>query len=90
MKIDGQNPNIRILDAEKARKTVSSAGPSATAFNISNNSTRVGTSGVVSYLNKGPQWTKQTRANDYEAYAGKKVGFDATSPRFNYNQVFYG
>lgn len=23
-------------------------------------------------------------------YAGKRVGFDATSPRFNYNQVFYG
>jgi hypothetical protein len=44
----------------------------------------------VSYLNKGPDWTKKTRANDYEAFAGKRVGFDATSPRFNYNQAFYG
>lgn len=90
MKVDGQNPQIRILDPEKARKTVSSAGPSSSVMNMSNGSTRVGTSGVVSYLHKGPQWTKQTRANDYEAYAGKKVGFDATSPRFNFNQVFYG
>jgi len=30
------------------------------------------------------------RATDYESFAGKKVGFDATSPRFHYNQVFYG
>lgn len=28
---------------------------------------------------------KQTRAKDFEAFAGKKLGFDATSPRFNYN-----
>ena len=34
--------------------------------------------------------THQQRAGDYESVAGKKVGFDATSPRFNYNQVFYG
>lgn len=55
----------------------------------SSESTRAGTSnGIVSYLNKGPQWTKQQRASDYETYAGKKVAFDATSNRFNYNQVF--
>jgi len=32
----------------------------------------------------------RTRASDYETVAGKRLGFDATSPRFNYNQVFYG
>ena len=30
------------------------------------------------------------RASDYEAFAGKKVGFDATSRRFHYKEVFYG
>lgn len=30
------------------------------------------------------------RATDYEMFAGKRVGFDATSPRFTYNNVFYG
>ncbi len=30
------------------------------------------------------------RATDYEAFSGKKVGFDVTSPRFNSNQIFYG
>ena len=34
--------------------------------------------------------THQQRAPDFEQVAGKKVGFDATSPRFTYNQVFYG
>ena len=33
---------------------------------------------------------RRTRASDFESAAGKRVGFDATSPRFNYNQVFYG
>jgi hypothetical protein len=30
------------------------------------------------------------RATDYEAFSGKKVGFDGTSPRFNSNNAFYG
>mmetsp|Transcript_48533 Transcript_48533/g.35725 ORF Transcript_48533/g.35725 Transcript_48533/m.35725 type:complete len:121 (-) Transcript_48533:132-494(-) len=46
--------------------------------------------GVITYLNKGPNWTKKMRATDYEAFSGKRVGFDATSPRFPYNNVFYG
>lgn len=33
---------------------------------------------------------KQTRAKDFESLMNKKVGFDATSPRFTYNQIFYG
>ncbi len=61
---------------------------------LSGDSTRAGTAtaaeGIVSYLNRGPNWTKQMRATDYEAFSGKKVGFDVTSPRFNPNQAFYG
>ena len=55
------------------------------SLNITGDSTRVGTSGVVSYVNQGPNWTKQMRATDYEAFSGKRVGFDVTSPRFNTN-----
>ena len=36
------------------------------------------------------QWTAKGRAGDYEVFSGKNIGFDHTSPRFNYNQVFYG
>ena len=35
--------------------------------------------------NPDSEWHKQTRASDYEQVAGKKVGFDATSPRFHFN-----
>jgi hypothetical protein len=31
------------------------------------------------------EWMKRTRASDYESAAGKRVGFDATSPRFHFN-----
>ena len=36
------------------------------------------------------EWKHQTRAQDFEQSVGKKVGFDATSPRFQFNQAFYG
>ena len=52
---------------------------------LSGYSTRTGSGGIVSYINKGPTWTRQMRATDYETFAGKRVGFDATSPRFHYN-----
>lgn len=31
------------------------------------------------------QWTSKGRATDYEVFSGKNIGFDKTSPRFNYN-----
>lgn len=36
------------------------------------------------------EWTMKGRAIDYEMFSGKNIAFDQTSPRFNYNQVFYG
>ncbi len=81
---------MRILKP-KGKKHISSANklvaPSGPSSMISNDSTRVGTAAenIVSYLGKGPLWTKQMRATDYEAFSGKKVGFDGTSPRFNSN-----
>lgn len=69
----------------RGRKTVSQGKIGVGSFNISNESTRLGTSGLVSYINKGPNWTKKMRATDYEAFSGKRVGFDVTSPRFNTN-----
>ena len=36
------------------------------------------------------QWVAKGRAGDYEVFSGKNIGFDKTSPRFNFDQVFYG
>ena len=30
-------------------------------------------------------WTGKGRAHDYEVFSGKNIGFDKTSPRFNYD-----
>lgn len=30
-------------------------------------------------------WTNKIRACDYEAFSGKHIAFDQTSPRFNFN-----
>ena len=46
----------------------------------------LGAENAITYLKENSQmWKHQTRAKDYEVVAGKRVGFDATSPRFNYN-----
>ena len=31
------------------------------------------------------QWTQKARANDYEIFSGKPIGFDKNSPRFNFD-----
>jgi hypothetical protein len=44
----------------------------------------------ITYLDNDKFWqTHQTRASDCEQVLGRKVGFDTTSARFAYNQVFY-
>ena len=48
-----------------------------------------GVENKVTYLEPKCISVKQTRAKDYDVMAGKKMGFDATSPRFHYNQVFH-
>ena len=50
----------------------------------------IGVENKVTYLDNDQQWTGQQRAKDLEVMAGKRVGFEATSPRFNINQVFFG
>lgn len=49
-----------------------------------------GVENKITYMDNEKSWTKQMRARDLEAMSGKRVGFEATSPRFNMNQVFYG
>lgn len=62
MKVDTNNPNIRILDA-KARKQSEIEKNYKSEMGISGDSTRLGSQGggmmaITSYQNKGDGWTK--------------------------------
>ena len=51
---------------------------------------KVGDKVQYDYRDQRTEWVNKGRAFDYEVFSGKNIGFDQTSPRFNYNQVFYG
>jgi len=51
---------------------------------------KVGDKVQYDYFDDRTAWVAKARAVDYEMYSGKNIGFDQTSPRFNYNQVFVG
>lgn len=80
-----KNPGVRILKSNMGKKarivTQSEQGKhmydKEAVFGVENQITCI----------KNPEvWREhRTRASDYESVAGKKLGFDATSPRFNYN-----
>ena len=87
-----KNPGIRILTSKGGtRKKI--VGQSNEGKHIYEKDAVFGIENQVTCMKDNELYeikTHQQRAGDYESVAGKKVGFDATSPRFNYNQVFYG
>lgn len=54
------------------------------------NALRIGDKVQYDFKDTRTEWHKRERAGDYEQFSGKQIGFDQTSPRFNFNQVFYG
>ena len=49
---------------------------------------RVGDKVQYDFKDTRTEWHKRERAFDYEQFSGKNIGFDQTSPRFHFNQVF--
>lgn len=62
------------------------------ANNTSSPDVQVTAKDIVQYDLKDTRtsWAKRHRATDYEIFTGKKIGFDNTQPRFNFDQVFFG
>ena len=89
--LEKTHPNVVILNPEKKHNN-------STEDSKFNNSLFKGVKNVIKanekvqydFKDTRTQWTAKGRAGDYEAFSGKNIGFDQTSPRFNYNQVFYG
>lgn len=88
--LENRNPNVRILNPDRFKKGKDDS--------IMNSSLMQGTERVIrgndkvqyDFKDTRTEWTQKIRANDYEAFSGKHIAFDQTSPRFNFNQVFYG
>lgn len=88
-----QAPNVRILKqkGKGATRMIMRDGTNKDKSSMDiDNKVVFGVENKITYLDHDKSWTVQTRARDLEMMAGKRVGFEATSPRFNINQVFFG
>ena len=86
-----QAPNVRILKQKNSKGTTKLVmrDPEHKGLEVDSKMV-IGVENKVTYLDNEKSWTAQQRARDLEIMAGKRVGFEATSPRFNINQVFFG
>ena len=79
-----KNPGIRILrsNAGKRGKIVAQSDQGKHVYD---KEAILGVENQVTCLKDTAEWReRRTRASDYESVAGKRVGFDATSPRFHH------
>ena len=84
------NPTVRILKSQGGKRAKIVA-QSEQGKHVYDKEAVFGIENQVTCIKDPDVWReRRTGASDYESVAGKRVGFDATSPRFNYNQVFYG
>jgi len=87
--MEKSHPAVRILDPERKRKNVDDTSQLQNSLMRTTNDV-VKAGDKVQYDLKDMNWNKTGRKGDFEMYSGKNIGFDQTSPRFNFNQVFYG
>ena len=79
-----KNPGIRILSSNGGKRGKIVA-QSDQGKHVYDKEAIFGVENQVTCLKDTAEWLeKRTRASDYESVAGKRVGFDATSPRFHH------
>ena len=86
-------PNVRILNPDKKKEVSNDSQFGQSSLFRKNgikNIVRAEEKCQYDFKDTRTEWTRKERAMDYEMFSGKNIGFDHTSPRFNYNQVFYG
>jgi hypothetical protein len=88
--LEKTHPNVRILNPEKKKGTIDDSKLQNSLVKGVKNIIRADEKIMYDFKDTRTEWTAKARAFDYEAFSGKNIGFDQTSPRFNYNQVFYG
>lgn len=89
--LEKTQPMVRILNPQKKAQTDDSSKFGNNALIKSSKSAiKAEEKCQYDFKDTRTEWTSKGRAMDYEMFSGKNIGFDQTSPRFNYNQVFYG
>jgi hypothetical protein len=90
--LESTHPNVRLLNPERTHKQQLSIDEGAMHDSLLTGGKQIRAGDKVQYDFKDDRatWVKRARAGDFEMFSGKNLGFDQTSPRFNYNQVFVG
>mgnify|MGYP006906905489 CR=1 FL=1 len=89
--LEKTQPMVRILNPQKKATTDDSSKFGNNALiKSSKSAVKAEEKCQYDFKDTRTEWTSKGRAGDYEMFSGKNIGFDQTSPRFNYNQVFYG
>jgi len=85
MSFSAKNPGVRILKNHGGRKAKIVA-QSEQGKHVYDKEAVFGIENQITCIKEQEVWKEhRTRASDYESVAGKRIGFDASSPRFNYN-----
>jgi hypothetical protein len=75
--LEPNNPNVRVLTSEKQKRSGSEDSKFQTSlFKGKNNVFKAGDKVQYDFKDSRIQWTKKERANDYEMFSGKNIGFD--------------
>lgn len=86
--LEAAHPQVRILHAGERGGSAGSADDSKIQNSLlkgAKNVLRANEKVQYDFRDSRTQWTAKGRAGDYEAFSGKHIAFDQTSPRFNYN-----
>ena len=83
--LEKTHPNVRILNPEKANSVVDDSKVQNSLMKGNKNVVKANEKCQYDFKDSRTNWASKGRAPDYEVFSGKNIGFDQTSPRFNYN-----
>jgi len=83
--LEKTHPNVRILNPEKKKINSDDSRIQNSLVKGVKNIVKAEEKIQYDFKDTRTEWTNKARAFDYEVFSGKNIGFDQTSPRFNYN-----
>lgn len=88
--LEKTHPNVRILNPDHFKRGKDDSILNSSLMTGVEHMMKIGDKVQYDFKDNRTEWMYKNRAQDYEVFSGKHIAFDQTSPRFNFNQVFYG